>query len=76
MKCANLYVTTDSDIVRRYLGVYASVYVPVYVPGHGYIYVRAEIVEVNDLIETIDHANAKARDGETFLNGIPLPVLQ
>jgi len=72
MKCANLYVTTDSDIVRRYLGVYASVYVP----GHGYIYVRAEIVEVNDLIETIDHANAKARDGETFLNGIPLPVLQ
>jgi len=72
MKCANLYVTTDSDIVRRCLGVYASVYVP----GHGYIYVRAEIVEVNDLIETIDHANAKARDGETFLNGIPLPVLQ
>lgn len=72
MKCANLYVTTDSDIVRRCLGVYASVYVP----GHSYIYVRAEIVEVNDLIETIDHANAKARDGETFLNGIPLPVLQ
>lgn len=71
MKCANLYATTDSDIVRRCLGTYASVYVP----GHGYVYVRAEIVEVADLVETLDHAQAKTRAGETFLNGIPLPVL-
>ncbi len=72
MKCANLYVTTDSDIVRRCLGVYASVYVP----GHGYIYVRAAIVQAAGLVETLGQAEDKARDGETFLNSIPLPVLQ
>lgn len=65
MKCANLYATTDPEVVKRASGQYSCA---VHAGDH-WIYIRAEIIECT-VSETLDHQNL--RDGETFLNGIPL----
>lgn len=67
MKAALLYATTNRELLDQCVGRYQSVYVS----GWGWVYARAELVEVNDLVETLDLATP--REGETFLNGIPLP---
>lgn len=65
MKCANLYATTDRNVAAQCDGGYQQAYVP----GWGYLFIRAELLECS-VAETLDHM--KPRDGETFLNGIPL----
>jgi hypothetical protein len=66
MKAALLYATTDRSVVAKCDGLYQQVYVS----GWGGLFVRAELVEVNDMVETLDLVNC--RPGENFLNGTPL----
>jgi hypothetical protein len=65
MKALLLYATTNTD---KFVG--CNDYQPFRLSGerHRYIYIRAEEIEVQGLIQTLDHANP--RDGEVFLNGI------
>lgn len=69
MRAINLYGTADRDVASRVMrDDPAIVYEAINVSGHGCVYVRAELVEVDEIVETIDKMNPL--DGETFLNGI------
>lgn len=68
MKAALLYSTPDRNVAARCDGLYQQVYVS----GWGYLFVRGVLVEVEDLVETLDLAAKHIKPGENFLNGTPL----
>ena len=65
MKAAILYATSDRRAHEKCEGLYT----PTYVPGYGYVFIRAELVDC-DVLTALDRV--KSREGEIFLNSIPL----